>query len=54
MLSKYRVLMFIYSRIMCRREKKPKRKIYGVALTQLSLTLHNSRRTFYYQHYIHV
>ena len=26
----------------------------GVALAQLSLTLHNSRRIFYYQHYIHI
>ena len=26
----------------------------GVALTQLSLTLHYSRRVFYYQFYIHV
>ena len=26
----------------------------GVALTQLSLTLHNSRRIFYYQFYTHV
>ena len=26
----------------------------GVALTQLSLTLHYSRRIFYYQHYIHI
>ena len=29
------------------------KKKYGVALTQLSLTLHYSRRIFYYQHYIH-
>ena len=26
----------------------------GVALTQLSLTLHYSRRIFYYQYYIHI
>ena len=25
-----------------------------VALTQLSVTLHYSRRIFYYQHYIHI
>ena len=26
----------------------------GVTLTQLSLALHNSRRIFYYQHYLHI
>ena len=31
-----------------------KTKKSGVALTQLSLTLHYSRRVFYYQFYIHV
>ena len=31
-----------------------KEKKSGVALTQLSLTLHYSRRIFYHQFYIHV
>ena len=30
------------------------KKKSGVVLTQLSLTLHNSRRIFYYQHYINI
>ena len=33
---------------------KKKKKKSGVTLTQLSLTLHDSRRIFYYQHYIHI
>ena len=31
-----------------------KKEKSGVTLTQLSLTLHYSRRIFYYQHYISV
>ena len=34
--------------------KKEKKKYSGVALTQLALTLHYSKRIFYYQHYIHI
>ena len=34
--------------------QKQKNKKSGMALTQLSLTLHYSRRVFYYQFYIHI
>ena len=31
-----------------------KKKKSGVALTQLSVTLHYTKRIFYYQHYIYI